>query len=93
MRCGCPTCGTLMIHEESGAHLCCVCPHCLSRCNACLGTNSALSKEEVERMKQGDQLPQVLEIADDFAQICEPEEQEALEALREVDNPDTHYLD
>ena len=47
MRCGCPECGTLMIHEESGRNLCCCCPDCGYRCSACLGTDSVLSREDI----------------------------------------------
>ena len=50
MRCSCPECGDFMIHAESDAS--CVCPNCLRRCSACLGTGTALSRESVMAMKQ-----------------------------------------
>lgn len=42
-----------MIHAESDAS--CVCPNCLRRCSACLGTDSVLSRESVLAMKRGNQ--------------------------------------
>lgn len=50
MRCSCPVCGDFMIHAESDAS--CVCPSCLRRCSACLGTDSVLSRESILAMKQ-----------------------------------------
>ena len=50
MRCSCPDCGTYMIHSESMV-LGCVCPECGARCNACLGTNSVISKESLKDIK------------------------------------------
>lgn len=50
MRCGCPKCGTYMIQSD-GSELGCVCPDCLYRCKACLGTNSVISREDLLRMK------------------------------------------
>lgn len=50
MRCGCPNCGTYMIQSE-GSQLGCVCPACLYRCKACLGTNSVISREDILSMK------------------------------------------
>ena len=41
MRCGCPDCGTWMVHSE-GPGLGCVCPACGARCTACLGTNTVI---------------------------------------------------
>lgn len=49
MRCGCPECGSFMIHAESD-HAC-VCPDCLYRCYACQGTGTALSREAILAMK------------------------------------------
>ena len=46
MRCGCPQCVAFMVQAEVGASVC-VCPDCGYRCNACLGTGTALSREEV----------------------------------------------
>ena len=51
MRCGCPECGTYMIQSE-GSQLGCVCPNCLYRCKACLGTNSVISREDMLAMKK-----------------------------------------
>jgi len=42
-----------MVHEESGGHLCCVCPDCLYRCSACLGTDSVLSREDLKQLLAG----------------------------------------
>ena len=53
MRCGCPQCGTWMIHEEGGSHLDCCCPDCGFRCNACLGTDSVMSREDIAAYKAG----------------------------------------
>ena len=53
MRCGCPECGTLMIHEEGGRNLCCCCPDCGYRCSACLGTDSVLSREDILAFRAG----------------------------------------
>lgn len=50
MRCGCPECGSFMIHSERD-HAC-VCPECLARCYACQGTGTALTKEAVQSMKR-----------------------------------------
>lgn len=50
MRCGCPECGTFMIHSERDNA--CVCPDCLYRCYACQGTGTALTREEVLGMKE-----------------------------------------
>ena len=46
MRCGCPECGTYMIQSES-LDLGCVCPDCLHRCRACMGTNTVVSREDL----------------------------------------------
>ena len=61
MRCGCPFCDAYMVQSE-GAEVACVCPDCGYRCTACLGTNSLLSKEDVARLKKGENiLPERLE--------------------------------
>ncbi len=44
MRCGCPNCGAFMVQAEEAV---CVCPDCGYRCDACLGTGTALSREEL----------------------------------------------
>ena len=50
MRCSCYNCGTYMVHAES-THLGCVCPDCKSRCKACLGTNTVMSREALRNLK------------------------------------------
>lgn len=54
MRCHCPRCEqeTWMIHSERDNA--CVCPECLYRCYACQGTGTALTKEEIARLKAGE---------------------------------------
>ena len=49
MRCGCPECGAYMIQAE-GVHLGCVCPECLFRCRACMGTNTVVSRENLRNL-------------------------------------------
>lgn len=49
MRCGCPECGAYMIQTE-GLDLGCVCPDCLYRCRACMGTNSVVSREDLKQI-------------------------------------------
>lgn len=58
MRCGCPQCGSFMIHSERDNA--CVCPDCLYRCYACQGTGTALSHEAVRALKGGN-VPQTME--------------------------------
>jgi len=53
MRCGCPHCDTFMIQEELSRSAC-VCPNCGYRCDACLGTGTALSREDLLRLKTTD---------------------------------------
>ena len=50
MRCSCYNCGTYMVHSES-THLGCVCPDCGSRCKACLGTNTVITRETLSQLK------------------------------------------
>ncbi len=50
MRCGCPHCQTFMIQEEEPRQAC-VCPECGYRCNACLGTGTAITREELNRLR------------------------------------------
>lgn len=50
MRCGCPDCGTWMVHSE-GLTMGCVCPNCGTRCTDCLGTNTLVSREQLRRLK------------------------------------------
>ena len=49
MRCGCPACGQFMVQQESGDYLGCVCPDCGYRCDACMGTDTVLSRDEIAR--------------------------------------------
>lgn len=49
MRCGCPQCGTYMIQSES-IDFGCVCPECLYRCRACMGTNTVVSRENLRSL-------------------------------------------
>ena len=53
MRCGCPHCEAFMVQEENRENAC-VCPACGYRCNACLGTGTALSREDVLKRKGTD---------------------------------------
>lgn len=55
MRCGCPECGTYMIHADS-MQTGCVCPDCGHRCRDCLGTNTVMSKEYIEMLRQNPSL-------------------------------------
>lgn len=50
MRCGCPHCEAYMIQSETEEQAC-VCPQCGYRCNACLGTNSVITKERLAQLK------------------------------------------
>ena len=50
MRCSCYNCGTYMVHSES-TELGCVCPDCRARCKACLGTNTVMSRESLQHLK------------------------------------------
>lgn len=59
MRCGCPNCGTFMIHSERDNA--CVCPDCLYRCYACQGTGTALSREEVQALRELPFVPPTME--------------------------------
>ncbi len=49
MRCGCPECGTYMIQSE-GLNIACVCPECLFRCSACMGTNTVVSRDQLKNL-------------------------------------------
>ena len=50
MRCSCRKCGEYMVHENAGLGAC-VCPVCGEKCTDCLGTDSVISKEAFERIK------------------------------------------
>ena len=49
MRCGCPHCEAYMVQSET-EHMACVCPDCGYRCNACLGTNTVVSRESIKAL-------------------------------------------
>lgn len=51
MRCGCPHCEAFMVQSETEFQAC-VCPDCGYRCNACLGTGTVISREDLEKYKQ-----------------------------------------
>ena len=51
MRCGCPHCEAYMIQSET-EHQPCVCPSCGYRCNACLGTNTVITREQLAALKE-----------------------------------------
>ena len=53
MRCSCHECGTYM-NQSEGLELGCVCPECGYRCNACLGTASMITREQLEKLKNTD---------------------------------------
>lgn len=54
MVCGCPNCGQLMVHRERGIESMCICPYCLTTCDACLGNthkdNAPKTKAEIAHM-------------------------------------------
>ena len=53
MRCGCPHCDAFMIQQDENASVC-VCPECGYRCDACLGTGTALTREELAKLRGTD---------------------------------------
>lgn len=78
MRCGCPICGRWMIQSDSNPPAC-VCPECGTRCSACMGTNSVLSKEELQEMGKNEH---------SFLYVpLETEESELLQTAREEAPP------
>ncbi len=83
MRCGCPVCGAYMIQQEGGAYLGCHCPACDYRCDACMGTDTVLSKDEIARFHEsGDgRLNLLIHLA---------EEDAALDAEEVTDEPWTN---
>ena len=66
MRCSCKNCGVYMIQSED-AHLGCVCPECGARCRDCLGTNSVISADFFEKLKNDPAMAELFmrRIADD----------------------------
>ena len=50
MRCSCHVCDTYMVQSE-GLELGCVCPQCGYRCKACLGTDSVVGRDALNRLK------------------------------------------
>ena len=72
MRCGCPECDAYMVHAD-GPELGCVCPYCGYRCTACLGTNSVLSREDLQRLREDPSL--VVRLADDLRLLTREEEE------------------
>lgn len=53
MVCGCPNCGQLMVHREHGINSMCICPYCLTTCDACLGTtHKQNAPKSVDKLKQ-----------------------------------------
>lgn len=50
MRCACPHCDLYMIQSETGEPAC-YCPECGYRCNACMGTDTVISREALHAMK------------------------------------------
>lgn len=61
MRCGCIECGAFMIHADDGDV--CVCPECGHRCSACLGTNTVVSREQLQKLTQVSWIAQDIEKA------------------------------
>ena len=50
MRCSCANCDAFMVNDD-GRRMGCVCPECGYRCDACLGTNTVISREELANLK------------------------------------------
>jgi hypothetical protein len=59
-----------MVQSED-SHLGCVCPECGSRCTACLGTNSVMSREAIASMKNDPFLAKMM-----LERIMEPENED-----------------
>ena len=78
MRCGCPQCGAYMIQQEGGAYLGCHCPACDYRRDACMGTDTVLSKEEISRFHTagGGRLSALMRLAEEDAALDAPEEKD-----------------
>ena len=50
MRCGCANCDSFMVNDD-GRRMGCVCPECGYRCDACLGTNTVISRDALESFR------------------------------------------
>lgn len=50
MRCACTNCGTYMIQSE-GLPVRCACPDCGASCNACMGTHSLITRDNLAALK------------------------------------------
>ncbi|MBQ9942080.1 MAG: hypothetical protein IJP03_03630 [Christensenellaceae bacterium] len=50
MRCSCPECDTYMVQADD-LTMGCVCPWCLHRCNACLGTNTVFTPQDIKNLE------------------------------------------
>ena len=73
MRCGCPDCGTYMVHSE-GLELGCVCPSCGYRCKACLGTDSVIGRESLKHIQNNPIIMQdILNSFDEFDEAPDPD--------------------
>lgn len=92
MRCGCPHCGAFMVHEGNGSHVGCVCPDCLYRCAACLGTNTVMSPEEVLRLKRGESTPRLRAIEEDLASL-DAEDDGGAESIEPLFEDPERYTD
>lgn len=74
MRCSCQVCGTYMAHAES-MELGCVCPECGYRCKECLGTDTVMSREELQQLKTNPILAASLfEVREDYDERPNPDE-------------------
>ena len=51
MRCGCPECNAFMINDD-GRKMGCICPECGFRCTACLGTDTVISRDSLDKFRE-----------------------------------------
>ncbi len=88
MRCGCPSCGAYMIQQEGGQYLGCRCPECDTRCNACMGTDSVLSREDIARfLRTGSgRLAGLERLPDEDAALDRPDELQEVSEEQWTDN-------
>ncbi len=61
MRCGCPRCDTFMVNDD-GRTMGCICPECGFRCTACLGTDTVISRDSLDKFRE---LAKWVEIAEE----------------------------